>query len=83
MPSQVSSLPKRAAEDTTLTVNNADGGKTTFPVPAGTDIVFHAPGLHYNRILNLFLFYLKDWSLLKSHSDVLEGSLYLPATEVP
>ncbi|KAN0127112.1 cytochrome P450 [Lactarius tabidus] len=48
MPSQVSSLPKRAAEDTTLTVNNADGGKTTFPVPAGTDIVFHAPGLHYN-----------------------------------
>ncbi|KAN0127113.1 cytochrome P450 monooxygenase [Lactarius tabidus] len=44
----VPSLPKKAAEDTTLTVNNADGGKTTFPVPAGTEIFFHIPAMHYN-----------------------------------
>jgi hypothetical protein len=37
-------------EDTTLTVNNADGGKTTFPVVAGTEICLHVPGLHYNRM---------------------------------
>jgi hypothetical protein len=53
MPSQVPSLPKKAAEDTTLTVNNADGGKTTFPVPAGTEIFFHIPAMHYNRMLTL------------------------------
>jgi len=44
----VQDIPKRAAEDTTLTLSNAQGGKTTFPVPAGTDIELHVPGLHYN-----------------------------------
>jgi len=42
------SIPKVAMEDTTLTVNNADGGKTTFPLVAGTEICLHVPGLHYN-----------------------------------
>ncbi|KAI0298659.1 cytochrome P450 [Multifurca ochricompacta] len=42
------SIPKEVAEDTTLTVTNADGGKTTFPVPSGTEINLHVPGLHYN-----------------------------------
>ena len=51
MKSQGSTIPKRAAEDTTLTVSNADGGKTTFPVPAGTEIYFHMPATHYNRML--------------------------------
>ena len=46
---QVPSIPKVAAQDTTLTVSNADGGKTTFPVPSGTIIDIHVPGLHYNR----------------------------------
>jgi cytochrome P450 len=41
-------VPKVAAEDATLTVSNADGGKTTFPVLAGTNIRLHIPGLHYN-----------------------------------
>ncbi|KAH9998648.1 cytochrome P450 [Russula vinacea] len=41
-------VPKVAAEDATLTVSNADGGKTTFPVRAGTQIRLHIPGLHYN-----------------------------------
>ncbi len=45
-------VPKIAAEDTTLTVSNADGGKTTFPVLSGTEIKIHVPGMHYNRMLN-------------------------------
>jgi len=44
----VESIPKIVAEDTTLTVSNDDGGKTTFPVPSGTGITLHVPGLHYN-----------------------------------
>ena len=47
---KVPGIPKIAAEDTTLTVNNADGGKTTFPIVAGTEISLHVPGLHYNRM---------------------------------
>jgi hypothetical protein len=47
---QVMTIPKIATQDTTLTVNNADGGKTTFPVPSGTGIDLHVAGLHYNRI---------------------------------
>jgi len=48
---QMAVVPKIAAKDTTLTVSNADGGRTTFPVPAGTDIGLHVAGLHYNRML--------------------------------
>jgi hypothetical protein len=47
---QVMTIPKIAAQDTTLTVNNVNGGKTTFPVPSGTAIDLHVAGLHYNRI---------------------------------
>ena|SRR6266702_2175881 len=43
-------------EDTSLTVSNADGGKTTFPVPSGTEIDFHVPALHYNRMSSLLPF---------------------------
>jgi cytochrome P450 len=45
---QVANIPKVATEDTTLTVNNVDGGKTTFPVPSGTEIYLQVPGVHYN-----------------------------------
>lgn len=48
-------VPKVAVEDATLTVSNADGGKTTFPVLAGTEIRLHVPGLHYNRMLSDFI----------------------------
>ncbi|KAH8981652.1 cytochrome P450 [Lactarius akahatsu] len=44
----VSAIPKRAAEDTSLTVSNADGGETTFPIPSGTRVDYQVPGLHYN-----------------------------------
>ena len=48
---QVTLIPKVAAEDTTLTVSNAVGGSTTFPVPSGTEIELDVAGLHYNRTL--------------------------------
>jgi hypothetical protein len=54
--SQTQSVPKVATEDTSLTVNNADGGKTTFPVPAGTHVHSHFPALHYNCTLSVFLY---------------------------
>ncbi|KAH9962832.1 cytochrome P450 [Russula dissimulans] len=41
-------IPKIAAEDMTLTVSNAKGGKTTFPVPSGTQVDLHVAGLHHN-----------------------------------
>jgi hypothetical protein len=52
---QVPSIPKIAAQDTTLTVSNIDGEKTTFPVPSGTMIDIHVPGLHCNRTLSGFI----------------------------
>jgi hypothetical protein len=52
---QVTIIPKVAAQDTTLTVSNADGVKTTFPVPSGTGVDLHVPGLHYNRTLSGFV----------------------------
>jgi hypothetical protein len=79
--SQVQSIPKIAAEDTSLSVNNAGGGKTTFPVPAGSHVHFHLPGLHNNCTSGIFPS--QDWPLLKSHSEVLEGSLHISAREVP
>ena len=48
-------IPKVAAQDTALTVSNADGGMTTFPIPSGTEIDLHVPGLHYNRTLDSFV----------------------------
>jgi hypothetical protein len=52
---QVANIPKVATQDITLTVNNVDGGKTTFSVPSGTEINLHVPGLHYNRTMNNFV----------------------------
>ena len=51
---QVTHIAKVAAQDTTLTVNNIDGGKTTFPIPLGMGVDIHVPGLHYNRMLSGF-----------------------------
>lgn len=74
-------VPKMATEDTTLTVSNADGGKTTFPVLSGTEIRLHVPGLHYNRALSDILS--RGQVLMKSLSAVLEGSSQVYAREVP
>jgi len=51
---QVINIPKVAAQDTTLTVSSGEDGRTTFPVPSGTCIDIHVPGLHYNRTPNTF-----------------------------
>ena len=48
-------IPKIAAQDTTLTVSNVGGGKTTFPIPSGTEINLHVPGIHHNRAMSSFV----------------------------
>jgi hypothetical protein len=47
--SQVSAIPKVAAEDTSLVTSNIHGEKTIVPVPKGTEIIIDTPGIHYNR----------------------------------
>ena len=81
MQSQLPDVPKKAVEDTSLTVNNADGGKTTIPIPAGTHVHIHVLGLHHNCTLGIFPS--QDWSLLKSHSEVLERPLHISSGKVP
>ena len=78
---QAANIPKVASEDTTLTVNNADGGKTTFPVPSGTEIYLQVPAVHYNRMLSGF----ELWGHVPmvSCSAVLEGASQVHAREVP
>ncbi|KAF8919330.1 cytochrome P450 [Mucidula mucida] len=41
-------IPKTSAFDTTVTAHNADGRTISVPVPKGTTIVLHAPGIHYD-----------------------------------
>jgi hypothetical protein len=50
---QVPAIPKIAAEDTQLTVGNADDEVSTFPIPKGTTVMIHTTGLHYNRLSGL------------------------------
>jgi hypothetical protein len=78
---QVTAIPKVAAQDTTLTVSNADGGMTTFPVPSGTEIDLHVPGLHHNRTLDGFASC--GHVLMEFHSAVLEGTTPVHARAVP
>ena len=42
-------IPKQSAEDTSFTTTNAAGEKRTIPVPKGTYVTVHTPGLHNNR----------------------------------
>lgn len=44
-----SAVPKVASEDSVLYTLNAAGEKIPVPVPKGSDIMFHIPGLHHNR----------------------------------
>ena len=78
---QVPNIPKVATEDTTLTVNNADGGKTTFPVPSGTEIYLQVPAVHYNRMLSSFVLW--GHVLMVCCSAVLEGASQVHAREIP
>jgi hypothetical protein len=78
---QVPDIPKIATQDTSLTVSNFDGGKTTFPIPSGTEIDIHVAGLHYNRTLSGFLS--SGRVLMKHCSAVLEGASQVHARAVP
>ncbi|KAI9063783.1 cytochrome P450 [Trametes sanguinea] len=44
----VISIPKQSAEDTSFTTTNAAGETRTVPVPKGTFVTVHTPGLHSN-----------------------------------
>ncbi|KAF5353914.1 hypothetical protein D9756_007134 [Leucocoprinus leucothites] len=44
----VTIIPKRTAEDTTLTTTNSRGETIVVPIPEGTDVHINVPGLHYN-----------------------------------
>ncbi|GJE92931.1 cytochrome P450 [Phanerochaete sordida] len=44
----VTGIPKIAAEDTTLVATDYNGNKITIPVPEGSGVTLHVPGLHYN-----------------------------------
>ncbi|KAI1788638.1 cytochrome P450 [Ganoderma leucocontextum] len=44
----VITIPKQSAEDTSFTTTNAAGEKRTIPVPKGTYVTVHTPGLHNN-----------------------------------
>ncbi|KAF9442073.1 cytochrome P450 [Macrolepiota fuliginosa MF-IS2] len=41
-------IPKRSAEDTSLSTTNAQGETVIVPIPKGTDMSIDVPGLHYN-----------------------------------
>ena len=78
---QVPLIPKIAAEDTSLTVSNVEGQMTTFPVPSGTQIDIHVPGLHHNRTLSGFV----SWAqvLRKACSAVLGSTSQIHARAIP
>jgi hypothetical protein len=78
---QVPLIPKVAAEDTTLSVSNVDGGMTTFPVSSGTEIDIHVPGLHYNGTLCGTA----PWGqvLMNSHSALLGATSQIYARAIP
>src|SRR5712691_5511135 len=79
---QVTLIPKVAAEDTTLTVSNAIGGRTTFPIPSGTEIEIDVAGLHYNRKFSVCCLPSGQF-LIESRSAVLEESSQIHARAVP
>src|SRR6266566_5653294 len=78
---QVTGIPKVASQDTTLTVSNVNGGKTTFPVPSGTQVELHVAGLHYNRTLVGLCH--GGQVLMKFHSTILERATQVHARAVP
>ncbi|PCH40911.1 cytochrome P450 [Wolfiporia cocos MD-104 SS10] len=44
----VNMIPKKAEEDTVLTTRTSSGELRTVPCPAGSAIMIHASGIHYN-----------------------------------
>lgn len=68
----VHSIPKSVAEDTTITITNAHGERTTLIMPKGSSISMHIPGLHYNRTFRSFVvYYYTDPRDLSLDSEIL------------
>ncbi|KAJ3484838.1 hypothetical protein NLI96_g5368 [Meripilus lineatus] len=44
----ITGIPKYSAEDTVLPMTTPSGEKVFVPVPKGSNITLHTPGLHYN-----------------------------------
>lgn len=44
----VINIPKKSAEDTTLTTTNSARERVVIPAPKGSRVTLHTPGLHYN-----------------------------------
>jgi hypothetical protein len=78
---QVTGIPKIATQDTTLTVSNVNGGKVTTPVPSGTEVELHVPGLHYNRTLVALCH--GEQVVIQFHSTILERATQVHARAVP
>ena len=55
----VHSIPKSVAEDTTITITNVQGERTTLIMPKGSSISMHIPGLHYNRTYSFHALHIK------------------------
>ena len=45
----VVAIPKQSSEDTTLTIHNLNGETKGLPLPQGTAMAIHVPGMHRNR----------------------------------
>jgi hypothetical protein len=64
-----------------LTVGNVNGERITFPVPSGTQVELHVPGLHYNRTLVALCH--GGQILMRFDSSILEGATQVHARAVP
>ena len=78
---QATGIPKVATQDTTLTVSGVNGGKTTIPVPSGTQVELHVAGLHYNRTLVALCHEVQV--LIVFHSTILERAAQVHARTLP
>jgi hypothetical protein len=46
---EVTIIPKRSDEDTTLSTTNSQGENIVVPIPKGFDVHINVVALHYNR----------------------------------
>lgn len=80
---QVANIPKIAAQDMILMASKVDGEKITFPIPSGTEVELHVPGLHHNRALSGFVSWEQVLMMCRSCSTILEGAPQIHARAIP
>ena len=81
----VHSIPKSVAEDTTITISNSSGERTTIILPQGSSISMHTPALHYNRRLPVHVCICGSLELMiiGTRSPLLERSTHFQPEAVP